>query len=90
MQLGRVEGGYLCDLCGEALTVPFTEIAAKNGKMMRFCRVSMPLHSDDCMAEYYFREYVEAEVEKRTRSEFKEIYSRVCPADRARLKPFLP
>jgi hypothetical protein len=90
MQLGRVEGSFLCDLCGEPLTTPFTVVPAEGGKVLRFCRISQPLKPTDCLAEYYFREHVEAEVEKRIRSELKEIYSRVCPADRARLKPFLP
>lgn len=88
MKLGRVEGGYLCDVCGVPLTRPHPIIPDSSGKTLRFCRPSNPPKLDDCFVEHFLREYIVQEVERQVRKELKELLEQVCPACTSRLRQF--
>lgn len=87
MKLGRVEGAYLCDVCGVPLVAPYPVIPDSTGKTRRFCRPSNPPKLDDCFIEHYLREYVVQEVERQVRKEVARLLEVVCPACTSRLPP---
>ena len=88
MQLGRVEGGFLCDICGKPLVPPFATIPTHQGKIVRLCPCSSPPKEEDCVYEFLRGEF-ESIVDRARRRAVKEVYDATCPACRGRLRAML-